>query len=381
MEAPKVKLDYSDAVEKAVKQIAGLQGKKRKIDTAYEYEQLARLLADVQAGKLDKNFVKNDELYIKGLQLEYQQRYLGEENTMSGGSEPEQQNNTNVKSEDKKPNPQAQQKIEPESKKGRKNGEVPVSVESAEEMTPRPVQPKFKPNPLFPWRKKRVQSENSGEKTNLGSKEYNNVGREGVIVSGDNNNISIATGAAGAVGAAGTEAATAVGHAENNGEEKPILDASRKNYTAAFAEGRQVAKDLIGYTTTEEKQNAVRYIMKQSPATIMGFISGFNENDTVMGIKYGKGGLIDQIDNEYGWTQAEKQETFKKIISTTLDWAKQAGFENDLNYESLSIVLGNLKLLDEFGTDSSPLIKEIDTEQADMLIKELVTKGMAKAGI
>ena len=338
------------------------------------------MLADVQAGKLDKNFVKNDELYIKGLQLEYQQRYLGEENTMSGGSVP-QQNNTNVKSEDKKPNPQAQQKIEPESKKGRKNGEVPVSVESAEEMTPRPVQPKFKPNPLFPWRKKRVQSENSGEKTNLGSKEYNNVGREGVIVSGDNNNISIAAGAAGAVGAAGTEAATAVGHAENNGEEKPILDASRKNYTAAFAEGRQVAKDLIGYTTTEEKQNAVRYIMKQSPATIMGVISGFNENDTVMGIKYGKGGLIDQIDNEYGWTQAEKQETFKKIISTTLDWAKQAGFENDLNYESLSIVLGNLKLLDEFGTDSSPLIKEIDTEQADMLIKELVTKGMAKAGI
>ncbi len=91
--------------------------------------------------------------------------------------------------------------------------------------------------------------------------------------------------------------------------------------------------------------------------------------------------MIDQIDNEYGWTQAEKQETFKKIISTTLDWAKQAGFENDLNYESLSLVLGNLKLLDEFGTDSSPLIKEIDTEQADMLIKELVTKGMAKAGI
>ena len=369
MEAPKVKLDYSDAVEKAVKQIAGLQGKKRKIDTAYEYEQLARLLADVQAGKLDKNFVKNDELYIKGLQLEYQQRYLGEENTMSGGSVP-QQNNTNVKSEDKKPNPQAQQKIEPESKKGRKNGEVPVSVESAEEMTPRPVQPKFKPNPLFPWRKKRVQSENSGEKTNLGSKEYNNVGREGVIVSGDNNNISIATGAAGAVGAAGTEAATAVGHAENNGEEEPILDASRKNYTAAFAEGRQVAKDLIGYTTTEEKQNAVRYIMKQSPATIMGFISGFNENDTVMGIKYGKGGLIDQIDNEYGWTQSEKQETFKKIISTTLDWAKQAGFENDLNYESLQSILTQLN-----GSD------KIDTERTDLLIKELVTKGMAKAGI
>lgn len=316
MEAPKVKLDYSDAVEKAVKQIAGLQGKKRKIDTAYEYEQLARLLADVQAGKLDKNFVKNDELYIKGLQLEYQQRYLGEENNMSGGSEPEQQNNTNVKSEDKKTNPQAQQKIEPESKKdkngeavpapiptsgdkrpnpqvqpkiepeskknengkavpapipesedkktnpqvqpktkpeskkGRKNGEVPVSIDPAEDMTP-PVQPKFKPNPLFPWRKKMVQSENSGEKTNLGSKEYNNVGREGVIVSGDNNNISIATGAAGAVGAAGTEAATAVGHAENNGEEEPILDASRKNYTAAFAEGRQVAKDLI---LTQNKQ-------------------------------------------------------------------------------------------------------------------------------
>ena len=231
MEAPKVKLDYSDAVEKAVKQIAGLQGKKRKIDTAYEYEQLARLLADVQAGKLDKNFVKNDELYIKGLQLEYQQRYLGEENNMSGGSVP-QQNNTNVKSEDKKPNPQAQQKIEPESKKdkngeavpapipasgdkrpnpqvqpkiepeskknenskvvpapipesedkktnpqvqpktkpeskkGRKNGEVPVSIDPAEQMTP-PRPPKFKPGTIVPMEKKRVQSENSGEKTNV----------------------------------------------------------------------------------------------------------------------------------------------------------------------------------------------------------------------
>ncbi len=71
----------------------------------------------------------------------------------------------------------------------------------------------------------------------------------------------------------------------------------------------------------------------------MGFLDGFMKNDKVLGIKYGIGGLIDQIDNENKtpilnepWTKAEKKETFAKIISTTLEWAEAAGLKN--GYES-----------------------------------------------
>lgn len=149
-----------------------------------------------------------------------------------------------------------------------------------------------------------------------------------------------------------------------------MIKMSKEEYTAAFAEGEQVAKDLIGYTNTAEKQNAIRHIMKQSPAKIMGFISGFNENDTVMGIKYGQGGLLDQIDNENGWTKSEKQEVFDKIIDTTLQWAKALGFEQDSNYQGLSSMLKQVKNG-----------KQIDTERADMLINELVSRGKAKSGI
>ena len=61
MEPPKLN-SSSDSVKRAVKQIKGLEGKKKQIDTYYEYEKLGQLLADVKAGKLDKNTIAEDEI-------------------------------------------------------------------------------------------------------------------------------------------------------------------------------------------------------------------------------------------------------------------------------------------------------------------------------
>ena len=341
--------DYSDSVKRAVKQIKGLEGKKKQIDTYYEYEKLGQLLADVKAGKLDKNTIAEDEMYIKGLQLEYQKHYLGGEEPTQCGSEVTngvQGGKLNTPFDKKQP------KLPPKES-GDYKKPAPAPDKTPEPHVPEPDIPtKKKPEPDT---KPEPENEKNVVKDN----------KDNIIVSGDNNVIIKAGSIAGKLMEGAAEAAT---EAEKRNE---AMKNSKENYTAAFAEGKQVAKDLIGYTTTAEKQNAIRYIMKQSPATIMGFISGYNENDTVLGIKYGKGGLLNQIENEFGWTKSEKQETFSKVISTVLSWADSIGLEKDHSYKELFRMLE--VVLHEDG--------KIDTESADYLIKELVSKGMARSGI
>jgi len=358
------KVNYSDAVLRAATQIMGFGGKKNKIDTRYEYDKLGQLLTDVNQGKLDKNTIEKDRLYVRGLQIEYEQRYLGEDCARNGATNPINNGHGEQAQPVKREKPAVPAKENP--------GNIPKT-----QPEPKPEQPKPEPNHAIPPKTDtpKKPAPKNPPKTKPGktqvpqpkitNKGNNNADNGSVVVTGDNNHIFLGATAAGkaAAEAGATEAAKAA-------EEKKMIDKSKQNYTAAFAEGRQVAKDLIGYTTTQEKQNAIRYIMKQSPETIMGFISGFNENDTVLGISYGQGGLLDQVDNEYGWTESEKKEVFTKVISTTLNWAKALGFENDPNYKSLESIL---KQLNEKG--------QIDTERADLLIKELVTKGMARAGV
>lgn len=356
------KVNFSDAVQRAVKQIAGLQGKKGEIDTHYEYEQLGKLLTDVQAGKLDKNLIDNDSLYIKGLQIEYQNRYLGGKEPVGGEAKSEQEAAPKQpKTESENAKQKAPETVDPK----------PVKTPSAKpaETPKKPEEDKEPPKSAPKNQKTQPKEEPKTTNTNI-QKNENSVKRDGIIVTGDNNQIII-DGAkkVGEIGA--VEAEKAIDKAKDKqAEADNMLKESKENYTEAFAQGRQVAKDLIGYTTTEEKANAIRHIMKQSPATIMGFISGFNENDTVMGIKYGKGGLLDQIDNEYGWTESEKREVFTKIMSTTLSWAKSMGFENDPNYIRLE---SDLEKYNKY--------EKIDTEKADMFMKELVSRGKAKATI
>lgn len=358
METPKV--NCSDATLRAAKQIAGMQGKKNKIDTYYEYEQLGKLLADVQQGKLDKNLIENDVLYIKGLQLEYQQTYLGEEGRGQSSDTPapkttETQKETNGHAEPAKAEAQKEKPAAPVT--------PPASTPPTKADIPAKSEPK---NP--PKAKAGKPQKSSTENINKGN---NHADNGSVVVSGDNNDIFPGAVKAGAVVPGKADKSTGADDSANTAKnDETMINKSKQNYTAAFAEGKQVAKDLIGYTTTEEKQNAIRYIMKQSPDTIMGFINGFNENDSVLGVPYGKGGLLDQVDNEYGWTNSEKNEVFTKVISTTLNWAKAVGFGNDPNYQSLESILKQLSTKGQ-----------IDTERADLLIKELITKGMAKAGI
>lgn len=369
------KVNCSDATLRTVKQIKGMQGKKNKIDTYYEYEQLGKLLADVQQGKLDKNLIENDVLYIKGLQLEYQQTYLGEEGRGQSSDTPapkttETQKETNGHAEPAKAEAQKEKPAAPVKEKPTES--VPANPPKAEtpKETPPAEQPKAgipdKPKPKNPPKADPDKPQESS--TTNTNNEHNNANNGSVVVRGDNNNIYL--GAAGIAGAVAPGKADKAAGAAGSANDETMINKSKQNYTAAFAEGKQVAKDLIGYTTTEEKQNAIRYIMKQSPDTIMGFINGFNENDSVLGVPYGKGGLLDQVDNEYGWTNSEKNEVFTKVISTTLNWAKAVGFENDPNYKSLESILKQLSTKGQ-----------IDTERADLLIKELITKGMAKAGI
>ncbi len=367
MEPPKVNhtqgSNYSDAVERAVKQIKGLGGKKKQIDTYYEYEKLGQLLADVKAGKLDKNTIAEDAMYIKGFQIEYQKRYLGGAEHVNEGQNETDPSKTKKAPEKKQTEEKPVNDVKPEIPHKKDDGSKQLPPPQKDKQPDHPIGDGKKPEPTPPTDKEPDKSGKEGNNIQIGNK-------DNIIVSGDHNVVIKAGAFAGEI---------QVGAADQNdedtaaGEKQDLMRESKENYTAAFAEGRQVAKDLIGYTSTEEKQNAIRDIMKQSPATIMGFISGYNDNDTFLSsnIKYGRGGLLRQIEKEFGWTKAEKQETFAKIISTVLEWAEGIGLEKNLEYYELISKLKDVQ--------SGKI--EIDTRRTDNLIKEFVSRGMAKSGI
>ncbi len=148
------------------------------------------------------------------------------------------------------------------------------------------------------------------------------------------------------------------------------IRANKENYQVAYAEGEQVADDLIGPTTQKEKTRAIRNIMKQNENTIIGFMQGFYSNDTVVGIPYGIGDLLDLIDNEGAilfdakWSDSEKSRAFIKVMISTLKYAKNTGDTENSNYKEL------VKLLNDVKSG-----KKINTETADTYIKELIMSG------
>lgn len=150
----------------------------------------------------------------------------------------------------------------------------------------------------------------------------------------------------------------------NNKKKEDTIRANKENYQVAYDDGAQVAKDLIGYTTQAEKTRAIRNIMKQNENTIIGFMQGYYSEDSVLGVPYGIGELLDQVDNEYGWTSAEKQRVFAKVMESTLKYAENTGNTENSNYKELAKLLEDLKSG-----------KEIDTETADAYIKELISAG------
>ena len=144
--------------------------------------------------------------------------------------------------------------------------------------------------------------------------------------------------------------------------------ANKENYQVAYDEGAQVAEDLIGRTTQTEKARAIRNIMKQNENTIIGFMQGYYSEDNVnvygIDVPYGIGELLDQVDNEYGWTVSEKTRVFTKVMEATLKYAENTGNVENSNYKELA------KLLNDANSG-----KKINTETADAYIKELIMSG------
>ena len=68
-------LKPSSVVGTEVKNIKRLKGSKKDIDDKLEYFRLGELLQDILNGKYDKNTIEQDAHYIKGLQIEYENRY------------------------------------------------------------------------------------------------------------------------------------------------------------------------------------------------------------------------------------------------------------------------------------------------------------------
>lgn len=193
-----------------------------------------------------------------------------------------------------------------------------------------------------------------------------NTGNNGqVIIAGDNNTVVIENG----------EKVDKAKSAEETEEQKTLkkkedmLKASKENFSASYADGAQVAEDLIGYTTTAEKNRVIRHINALTPEKVMGFLSGYYDNDTVAGMKYGIGDILDQIDNENGWTSSERTTAFKSILSNTIEYATAMGLDqhriNDLKGKLNDIKAG----------------KEIDTEAVDDTVKELITEGRSLSGV
>ncbi len=371
MEAPKV--TYSDAVKREVASIAASDKKgksRRKIDTYNEYQKLATLLANIQQGKLDKNKIEEDSLYVKGLQIEYEKRYLD-------NSKKEDKNageGNNVPNENPPTNEAASKQTENDKSSSTK------SKTTEQKKLPESSETKRADNRNFQPKQSECPTPNKVKPTNVVNKSNgnNNPNNNGVIINGDNNTVII-----NAAKAAGQKVVRRSNQDDNRAEEsakrkESILKASKENYSTALKDGKQVAKDLIGATNSDEKENVIRLIMGQRKETIMGFIDGFNKNDTVWGIPYGIGGLLDQIDNEgslFGvsdkkWTPSEKKTVFDKVISTVLQWAKDFGYENDSNYIALSQILNDLNCGDS-----------INTERADKLINELISRGKAEARV
>lgn len=193
-----------------------------------------------------------------------------------------------------------------------------------------------------------------------------NTGNNGqVIIAGDNNTVVIENG----------EKVDKAKSAEETKEQKAkkakedMLKASKENYSAAYADGAQAADDLIGYTTTAEKNRVIRHINALTPDKVMGFLSGYYDNDTVAGMKYGIGDILDQIDNENGWTNSERTTAFKSILSNTIEYATAMGLDqhriNDLKGKLNDLKAG----------------KEINTESVDDTVKELITEGRSLSGV
>ena len=142
------------------------------------------------------------------------------------------------------------------------------------------------------------------------------------------------------------------------------------NYAESYEAGKLTAKNLIGYTTQKEAQETINLMLAQDKTTIIGFIQGYNDNDKVLGIKYGEGGIIDQLDNESSFDDNYKggrEGAINNIINSVLEVSRAAGI-NKVNCCQYNELLNNYKTY----------IEKHNTEQLDILVTFLVNLISAK---
>ena len=82
--------------------------------------------------------------------------------------------------------------------------------------------------------------------------------------------------------------------------------------------GETVAENLGGYTTDNEKQEAIQLIQAQTPQSIKSFLNGYNGEREI-----GKEDIMTQIAHENEWSDIERKSSYQKIIANVLVASKE----------------------------------------------------------
>lgn len=145
---------------------------------------------------------------------------------------------------------------------------------------------------------------------------------------------------------------------------------TQNRYTAndksnARAQGQSVADDLVGYTNNSEKNEVLRVMNTLNSDNIADFLDGYRNNK-------GLGDeLMTQINSEYGWSNEEKLQAQKQVVSNMLQKAQDAGIE---------IPTSNIEYLNKF-LDTNPKTTKISSQAAanlDKIINGILEKIKAK---
>lgn len=324
------------------------------IDSTTEYRKLSALIAG--NGEVAKNKMTDTDIKQLSTLLANASKWKpAEEDGFGVGDRVEK---TETKSESPK---QTEEKpVKSDENKTNETNEAPSSTDKKPEQNKKPCEPKAAPK----------RKEEKPPVTN------NTTNNSGVNNSFNNNSGTIIIDNSVHFGDIKKSQSTSPKDKVNEQEQakkakkEETIRKNKENYNAAFAEGESVADDLIGPTSQKEKTRAIRNIMKQNENTIVGFMEGFYDNDTVMGVPYGVGDLLDLIDNEGAvlfdakWTDSERQRAFAHIMTAVLKFANNTGNTENSNYKELNKLLNDVKSG-----------KVIYTETADQYIKELIKAG------
>lgn len=132
--------------------------------------------------------------------------------------------------------------------------------------------------------------------------------------------------------------------------------------------GKQVADDLVGYTNDSEKQRVIENISNNIDSTnIVDFLESYKENK-------GLGdSIIKQINTEYGWTNQEKVNSQKQILSSLLERANEAGVKLSSNEQTFCDKFLNMN------ADTTKLGNNA-ADQLDKIINKLLEELKPKPG-